>query len=118
MEKIEPTREKCKYPMSKFYIYVDEIPENVRISGCEDCIKCDDMACCQDGNDGRHCLITDTQLQRNCFNHCPKCDATNPNIEWREKEWSGLSAWQNATCNKCGCEFWEVYEYKISEIDK
>jgi len=54
---------------------------------------------------------------KKCFNHCPKCDATDPNIEWHCKDWGDTTAWQNATCNKCGCEFTEVYEYVYSEID-
>jgi hypothetical protein len=52
---------------------------------------------------------------KKCFNHCPKCDATDPDIEWHEKDWSGDAAWQNATCKKCGHEFSEVYEYAFTE---
>ncbi|KKL18095.1 hypothetical protein LCGC14_2478990, partial [marine sediment metagenome] len=62
-------------------------------------------------------LITDTQLQRKCFNYCPKCNAGENDIEWGEKEWGGECGWQNATCNKCGCEFTETYEYVYSEVD-
>ena len=54
---------------------------------------------------------------KKCFNHCPKCNATDPDIEWHCKDWGDTTAWQNATCNKCGCEFTEVYEYVFSEID-
>ena len=43
-------------------------------------------------------------------------NAGENDIEWGDKEWGGNSAWQDATCNKCGCEFQEVYEYKFTEI--
>ena len=68
-------RKKCKFPMSKFYIYEDEVPKNERVSTVEDCIKCDYMASC---GDTKHCLISETQIHRKCFNHCPKCNATDP----------------------------------------
>ena len=45
-------RELCKYPMSEFYIYEDEVPEGTRVSTPEECEKCDDEDC-----DVKHCLI-------------------------------------------------------------
>jgi len=54
---------------------------------------------------------------KKCFNHCPKCNAGENDIAWGDKDWSDESAWQNATCNKCGCEFSEVYTYCCTEID-
>ena len=52
-------RKRCKYPMSEFYIYEDEVPDNIRVSTIEDCIKCDGMG--EDScEDARHCLITET----------------------------------------------------------
>ena len=50
-------RKKCSYPMSKFYIYKDEIPANTRVSTFKDCENCDgfeDNDCSE-----RHCLITE-----------------------------------------------------------
>ena len=56
--------------------------------------------------------------QKKCFNCCPKCGETDPYINWgNKKEWMGDRGWQNATCQKCGCEFSEVYIYAFSEID-
>ncbi len=55
--------------------------------------------------------------QKKCLNHCPKCNATDPDIEWGDKEWGDTQAWQNATCKKCGCEFSETYNYSYSQID-
>ena len=53
-----------------------------------------------------------------CFNFCPNCGAhEEDDILWGDKEWGGESAWQNGTCNKCGCEFTEVYGYCHTEID-
>jgi len=54
---------------------------------------------------------------KKCFNHCPKCGATETDINWHCHDWGDITAWQGATCNKCGCEFKEVYEYAYSEID-
>jgi len=56
-------RKRCKYPMSQFYIYEDEVPPNTRVSTCEDCITCDDMAICV-RDDIKHCLITEPDEQR------------------------------------------------------
>ncbi|RKX99125.1 MAG: hypothetical protein DRP55_07750 [Spirochaetes bacterium] len=73
------------------------------------CSKCDWRGEDIDNNDNeKQCF--------NCFNYCPKCNAGENDIEWGDKEWGGNSAWQDATCNKCGCEFQEVYEYKFTEI--
>jgi hypothetical protein len=109
-------RKKCKYPMSEFYIYEDEVPPNTRVSTPEDCEKCDGMGedCCEDA---KFCLITETPDEpKKCFNHCPKCDATDPDIEWGDKEWYDTGAYQLAECKKCGCEFKEYYEYSDTEI--
>ena len=54
---------------------------------------------------------------KKCFNYCPKCNAGDPDIAWGDKDWAATGAWQNATCQKCGCEFTEVYEYSHTEID-
>ena len=54
---------------------------------------------------------------KKCFNHCPKCDATDPDIEWGDKEWLDNQAYQSATCKKCGCEFKEYYTYSDTEIN-
>ena len=47
-------QKKCKYPMSQFYIYEDDVPEGTRVSTIKDCIECDDIEFCQDAT---HCLI-------------------------------------------------------------
>ena len=54
---------------------------------------------------------------KKCFNYCPKCGATDPDIAWGDKDWGDTHSWQNATCKKCGCMFTEVYEYANTEID-
>ncbi len=46
-------RKKCTFPMSKFYIYEDEVPANARVSTPEDCEKCG----CSDCEDVMHCLL-------------------------------------------------------------
>jgi len=46
---------------------------------------------------------------KTCFNHCPKCNATDPDIEWGDKEWNGTGAWQDATCKKCGCGILQLH---------
>ena len=50
-------RKRCSYPMSKFYIYEDEVPDGERVSTPEDCEKCDDD-CCQDE---KYCLISESE---------------------------------------------------------
>jgi len=47
-------RKRCSYPMSKFYIYEDEVPAGTRVSTPEDCENCDGLIdgdgenCCED----------------------------------------------------------------------
>ena len=48
-------RKKCAYPMSKFYNFEDEVPNNERVSTLEDCEKCEAMNGC---DENRHCIIT------------------------------------------------------------
>lgn len=55
--------------------------------------------------------------KQRCFNHCPKCNAVFLDIEWGDKDCSGTTSWQIATCKKCGCEFTEIYKYSHTEID-
>jgi len=76
----------------------------------------DDGYCpfCGSGNFVEGC-IDEPEPDKVCFNHCPKCDASDDDIDWGEKDWGDESAWQNATCNKCGQEFSEVYVYSFTE---
>ena len=60
----------------------------------------------------------ETEIIKKCFNYCPKCNATDPNIEWGDKDWADAFAWQNATCTVCGCEFTEIYEYTQTEYEE
>ena len=55
--------------------------------------------------------------QHDCFNKCPKCGATDPDIQWGDKDWQDHFGYQSATCLECGCEFTEFYRYIYSEID-
>jgi hypothetical protein len=109
---MENERQKCKYPMSNFYNFEDEVPKGTRVSTPEECETCDETECSL-----KYCLITEDNY-RKCFNHCPKCNAGDEDIEWGSKEQDGTSAWQEAVCNKCGCEFHEVYEYSTTMIKK
>jgi len=47
-------REKCKYPMSDFYHYKDEVPANIRVSTSKDCEECTEKDC-----ESKYCLIYD-----------------------------------------------------------
>ena len=90
---------------------------------------CDGCGCyCDKPNKGGYCPFCDCPVvidtlgidkpkSKKCFNHCPKCDATDPDIEWGEKDWLDKAAYQSGTCKKCGCEFKEYYEYTDTEID-
>ena len=49
-------RKLCKYPMSNYYTYEDEVPDNERVSTPEDCEKC---TCPEGCEDAKHCLITE-----------------------------------------------------------
>jgi len=63
-------------------------------------------------------MANEEEIIKECFNHCPKCDATDPDIDWGDKDYGDTQMWQNATCKKCGTEFQEVYEYKFTEAQK
>lgn len=54
---------------------------------------------------------------KECFNHCPNCGATDPDIEWGDKDWLDNQAFQDAECLKCGCKFREFYTYSDTEFD-
>ena len=95
--------------MSNFYNFEDEVPADTRVSTDADC------ALCQDDCSIKYCLIQESNCKK-CFNHCPKCNAPEDDIEWGSKEQDGTSSWQEAVCNKCGCEFHEVYEYSTTMI--
>lgn len=46
---------------------------------------------------------------------CPRC-GEKFDVEGGRVESDGNVAWQNVTCNKCGCYYTEVYEYKVTEV--
>jgi len=79
--------------------------------------KLDEQECpfCGSGNWVEGGIDGSNIEDKECCNHCPKCDATDPDIEWLEKDWSGEAAWQNAKCLKCGHEFSEVFTYCCTE---
>ena len=81
--------------------YFDKEQEDCRYCGCSVII---------DTNG-----IDEPDTPKKCFNHCPKCNATDPDIEWGDYEWGSKQAWQDATCKKCGQEFSEVYKYSTTE---
>ena len=62
--------------------------------------------------------MTKEEKIKKCFNCCPVCDATDPDLNWGDKEWFDDAVCQDAICNKCGCEFQEVYEYNRTEYSK
>lgn len=55
--------------------------------------------------------------EKQCLSHCPKCNATDKDINWGNREVQGNYAYQNATCDKCGCMFTEEYHYAFTTID-
>jgi len=57
-------------------------------------------------------------LAKKCENCCPNpnCNNDDPdNMEWGHKEFQDNVIYQDATCNKCGTEFREFYEYCETE---
>ena len=62
-------------------------------------------------------LGKDMDFPKKCFNHCPKCDAGENEIDWGAKDWCDNQAYQSAVCKKCGCSFKEYYTYTDTEID-
>lgn len=58
-------RQRCKYPMSEFYNFEDEVPVNTRLSTPEDCEDCDNLNifdCIETG----HCLIEGLSIPHPC----------------------------------------------------
>jgi len=54
--------------------------------------------------------------EHQCYNNCPQCGAGDDDISWDILE-ADSSPSQKAFCNKCGCEFTEVYKYSHTEVD-
>ena len=50
---MDKERQRCKYPMSEFHNFEDEVPKGTRVSTLNDCEDCADD--CGE----RHCLIED-----------------------------------------------------------
>ena len=71
--------------------------------------------------DGKTCIEhtpeIDWDIKQRCFNHCPNCESRELYIKWGNKEWLDKEAYQEAICQKCGCEFREVYEYSQTIIE-
>ena len=53
------------------------------------------------------------KIDKKCESHCPNCGAGIDDIEWGRME-SGATPNQSGTCEKCGCEFDERYEYQAT----
>lgn len=51
-----------------------------------------------------------------CESLCPEC--WTDDIEWSTKDVQDSIVYQNATCNKCGCEFTEEYHYTRTVVDE
>jgi hypothetical protein len=47
---METGRQRCKYPMSEFYNFEDEVPDGARVSTSDDCEACEEEC------DLSHCL--------------------------------------------------------------
>lgn len=53
---------------------------------------------------------------KKCCGKCPKCGASGNDIEWSNMTADDFPT-QSATCQKCGCEFTEVYKYNHTIIE-
>jgi len=62
--------------------------------------------------------IISAVIDTRCENHCPHCNATDPDIEWAMKDIQDDVIYQNAYCKKCNTEFTEEYRYTRTEIDE
>ncbi len=49
--------------------------------------------------------------EKNCENHCPKCDSDDIHWELRESEADGWIK-QRGNCSECNCNFYEVSELR------
>ena len=115
-EGMNKDRKLCKYPMSIFYTYEDEVPENTRVCSMADCESCDEQC------EKRVCLITenegeDTEKEKNCENYCPSCGSDD--IDWQcSEDVADYYQEQPGECLKCGCRFKELREivYKSTII--
>ena len=56
-------------------------------------------------------------LSKKCYNYCPDCGATDPDIEWGDKKWVDEWGFQEAICKKCNCNFREYYKYFETEYE-
>ena len=107
---MEKKRIPCKYPMSNFYNFEDEVPEGTRVSTPEECETCDEKDCSL-----KFCLIQESKDKTyDCEHHCPKCNSDD--IEWGDFV-NGDVIYQRGTCNVCDCEFKEYFKYSDTEID-
>jgi len=61
-------------------------------------------------------MVFEDPTSKKCPSHCPNCDAGDDDIEWGLFVFDEAS-YQPATCNKCGCEFKEYYQYSDTEFD-
>ncbi len=59
-EILNKNRIQCKYPMSEFYAYEDEVPSNTRVSTPEDCEKCDSL----EFDNNEKCTVIDSLLEK------------------------------------------------------
>ena len=61
--------------------------------------------------------VINDPTDKKCFNCCPNCGATDPDIEWGEKHWMDDGAYQDAECRRCDCYFKEYYQYTDTEFE-
>ncbi len=108
----------CTYPLSDFYTYVEDVPDNVRVSNAADCENCDEDCIV------KHCIITEnegdkTEKEKKCDNCCPYCSSKN--VDWGDS-YSVTDGWyhQRATCLNCNSCFIEVSElvYKSTLLNE
>ena len=52
--------------------------------------------------------------EKECRDFCPSCNAGINDIDWGDVNDSDNMMCQYATCNICGTEFTEIYEYTYS----
>ena len=108
MESNEEGKTRCEYPMSDYYIYQEDVPSNVRVSGTSDCESCKED--CED----KHCLITENsgeeiEKEKKCESKCPCCGSCS--IHWGLSESVSDGYYhQRGTCLDCEKCFTEISE--------
>ena len=93
----------------------DRVAQAVRDASIDTLMAMYEQFSAKDGEFDFYSILNQFKDKR-CENQCPHCKSED--ITWGDKDYTGSTIFQNATCNECKTKFTEEFTYTRTSVDE